>query len=187
MATSFLNLSSGYGGQCLKWVRLAFGIRAKYGTAWQAWNGAEFRFGDEAPANVPVFFKPSSNGFGHVAYGLGGGRVRTTNSATNKIYNTTIASLASSWRQPYVGWTADLNGVLVDGTQVTATLSRGAKGRQVRFLQIRLRRSGHYGGAIDDSFGPQTDSAVRAFQTSRGLSADGSVGPKTRQRLNDLR
>lgn len=186
MPTSTLNLSSGYGGKCLQWVRLALGILAKYSTAWQAWNGATFRFTDTPPANVPVFFRPSSNGYGHVAYSLGGGRIRTTNSATGRIYNTTIAALAAAWGQAYVGWTADLNGVLVEGSRLTDTMKRGATGLQVRLLQVRLRRAG-YSLVVDGSFGPATDAAVRAYQGAHGLSKDGSVGPATRGSLNAIR
>jgi peptidoglycan hydrolase-like protein with peptidoglycan-binding domain len=34
-------------------------------------------------------------------------------------------------------------------------------------------------GPIDGSFGPRTESAVRAYQTQQGLTADGIVGDRT--------
>jgi peptidoglycan hydrolase-like protein with peptidoglycan-binding domain len=48
----------------------------------------------------------------------------------------------------------------------------------VRPLQQLLRARGHT-VAVDGIFGPQTESAVRAFQQSKGLAADGIVGPQT--------
>ena len=52
----------------------------------------------------------------------------------------------------------------------------------VRPLQQLLRARGQT-VAVDGSFGPQTEAAVRAFQGSRGLAADGIVGPQTWSRL----
>src|ERR1039458_7103798 len=53
-------------------------------------------------------------------------------------------------------------------------LSAGSEGRQVELLQRAL-------GAIkvDGIFGPETEAAVRAFQTGRSLTVDGVVGPTT--------
>jgi peptidoglycan hydrolase-like protein with peptidoglycan-binding domain len=48
----------------------------------------------------------------------------------------------------------------------------------VRPLQQLLRARGH-AVAVDGVFGPQTETAVKAFQQSRGLTADGIVGPQT--------
>jgi peptidoglycan hydrolase-like protein with peptidoglycan-binding domain len=52
----------------------------------------------------------------------------------------------------------------------------------VRPLQQLLRARGH-AIAVDGSFGPQTESAVKSFQQSRGLAADGIVGPQTWAKL----
>src|ERR1700716_2398004 len=55
-------------------------------------------------------------------------------------------------------------------TEHIIVLSSGAEGRQVKLLQQAL-------GAvhIDGVFGSETEEAVRSFQTSRGLAADGVV------------
>jgi peptidoglycan hydrolase-like protein with peptidoglycan-binding domain len=52
----------------------------------------------------------------------------------------------------------------------------------VRPLQQLLRARNHP-VAVDGSFGPQTESAVEAFQQSKGLTADGIVGPNTWPKL----
>ncbi len=48
----------------------------------------------------------------------------------------------------------------------------------VRTLEHLLRARGQ-AVQVDGVFGPQTAAAVRAFQQSKGLPADGIVGPKT--------
>jgi peptidoglycan hydrolase-like protein with peptidoglycan-binding domain len=59
-------------------------------------------------------------------------------------------------------------------TEHVIVLSSGSEGRHVKLLQQAL-------GAIhvDGVYGPETEEAVRTFQTSRGLSVDGVVGPQT--------
>ncbi|CAN5156308.1 hypothetical protein BH18ACT4_BH18ACT4_13610 [soil metagenome] len=49
----------------------------------------------------------------------------------------------------------------------------------IRSLQYLLRQHGHPQVTVDGIFGPITDSAVRAFQQSRGLLVDGIVGNQT--------
>ncbi|EFL41934.1 peptidoglycan recognition protein family protein, partial [Streptomyces griseoflavus] len=68
-----------------------------------------------------------------------------------------------------------------DGISFTSypTLKRGATGEHVRALQTLLKAQSFDPGTVDGSFGPATESAVKAFQASRKLVADGSVGPKT--------
>ena len=51
-------------------------------------------------------------------------------------------------------------------------------GHPVETLQYLLRHHGH-DLVVDGDFGPDTEAAVHAFQTSEGLTVDGIVGPQT--------
>ena len=64
-------------------------------------------------------------------------------------------------------------------------LSRGAKGDQVKAMQIlllgygyKMTNNGRTYGA-DGDFGGATENAVKAYQADNGLDADGICGPKT--------
>jgi murein L,D-transpeptidase YcbB/YkuD len=60
------------------------------------------------------------------------------------------------------------------------TIRRGDKGPEVRLCQNLLVENGiKVRGGSDGIFGKHTEAAVRAFQTARGLKADGVVGSKT--------
>ncbi|MCL1804015.1 MAG: spore cortex-lytic enzyme, partial [Eubacteriaceae bacterium] len=49
----------------------------------------------------------------------------------------------------------------------------------VRKVQTRLKSWGYYFGAVDGSFGPLTEQAVRYFQQKNGLKVDGIIGKAT--------
>jgi peptidoglycan hydrolase-like protein with peptidoglycan-binding domain len=55
---------------------------------------------------------------------------------------------------------------------------RGDQQHPVQTLQYLLRARGHT-VTVDGIFGPNTESAVRAFQQEKNLSDDGIVGPNT--------
>ncbi|MER8236627.1 peptidoglycan-binding domain-containing protein [Streptomyces sp. NPDC094049] len=65
----------------------------------------------------------------------------------------------------------------------------GATGDCVRGLQELVSRYGltaweQSGGPfVDGQFGARTDSAIRRFQSNRGLVSDGIVGPRTWEKL----
>lgn len=64
-----------------------------------------------------------------------------------------------------------------------AVLRPGASGEQVKELQRQLRETYYYNGKIDGVYGSSVTSAVREFQQSAGLKADGKAGPATREAL----
>jgi len=53
---------------------------------------------------------------------------------------------------------------------------QGSTGEDVKTVQYLVTAQGHPTG-VDGDFGPATKDAVQAFQSSRGLVADGVVGP----------
>ena len=55
----------------------------------------------------------------------------------------------------------------------------GSSGPEVERLQQHLRERGFDSGDVNGQFGPGTDTALRAFQQSVGLPADGLAGPNT--------
>ena len=54
----------------------------------------------------------------------------------------------------------------------------GSNGHPIKSLQYLLRARGQ-NVAVDGEFGPNTTAAVKTFQASHGLAADGIVGPQT--------
>jgi len=57
-------------------------------------------------------------------------------------------------------------------------LQNGSQGHPVKTLQYLTRARGHH-LAVDGVFGPATEAAVKAFQTSKGLAPVGIVSPQT--------
>ncbi|GIU94720.1 MAG: hypothetical protein KatS3mg012_1177 [Gaiellaceae bacterium] len=63
-------------------------------------------------------------------------------------------------------------------------LAVGAVGWDVAVLEFRLRRFGLPAPAVDGRFTAATATALRRFQRSRGLVADGIAGPRTYRALS---
>ena len=64
-------------------------------------------------------------------------------------------------------------------------LGTGNTGPEVTALQKQLAELGLPVGEVDGKFGAQTEGAVKAFQATKGIKADGVVGPETRAALKD--
>ena len=66
------------------------------------------------------------------------------------------------------------------------TLKLGMKGSEVKAVQKRLKALGYLtsNAQVNGYYGEATEDAVEEFQRRNGLSADGTVGPKTLEKLN---
>lgn len=96
--------------------------------------------------------------------------------ATEEATNNLFAFLANLPIVQEVNPNNEFFRALADAT--TQVLRQGSTGGAVKILQAGL--NGKYSPLIADGvFGPATDRAVRGFQTSRGLVADGIVGQLT--------
>ncbi|AOH55112.1 hypothetical protein ABE28_012200 [Peribacillus muralis] len=104
-----------------------------------------------------------------------------------KVRMNTVVLFASS-NKPFASIAAQ-NGYKVSGPEsvpVQATLStlkKGSSGPQVVELQKRLTKLGFNTKGIDGEFGKNTEVAVKTFQKTKKLTADGVVGPKTKKAL----
>ena len=61
-------------------------------------------------------------------------------------------------------------------------VQNGSQGHPIRTLQFLLRARGH-NLTVDGMFGPATEAAVKAFQTSKGMTADGIMSAQTWSRV----
>lgn len=177
------SISTGYGGLCLRFVRICYDIPAKYASARSAWDNAKKKHKGSSlagvPVGVPLFLDSRASRYGHVAVYLGNGYMRTTNSSTGRIHTQAVSAwVAAGWT--VLGWTEDLNGVAIPGIAVTSsetyqprtlpTLRRGASGSWVKMWQAVI------GAKVDGDFGPDTLAKTKAWQNNHGLKGDGVVG-----------
>ena len=69
--------------------------------------------------------------------------------------------------------------LLVQTFGSAASWKKGMSGETVTKIQERLSQWGYYSGDIDGIYGSRTEKAVKKFQKSNGLTADGIAGPAT--------
>lgn len=120
---------------------------------------------------------------------------RSANQNANQEYNlwqggTALPQATSDWDNwgqetatPSVGPVSTVAPVPTVSAQPTATAStsvrRGDSGETVTYIQQRLKTLGYYTGTVDGEFGAGTENAVKAFQSTNGLTSDGVVGTRT--------
>ena len=63
--------------------------------------------------------------------------------------------------------------------EAQAAYKRGSYGSTVRQIQEKLSAWGYYSGDIDGIYGSRTEEAVKKFQRTNGLAADGIAGSAT--------
>lgn len=68
-------------------------------------------------------------------------------------------------------------------TSALAVSRIGSTGQEVSNIQSRLKQWGYYNGSVDGIYGQKTADAVKSFQRSNGLTADGIAGSATLEKI----
>jgi peptidoglycan hydrolase-like protein with peptidoglycan-binding domain len=62
-------------------------------------------------------------------------------------------------------------------------IKKGLSGTDCKSWQRLLADRGYSPGAIDGDFGPNSEAALKKFQSAKGLTADGVLGAQSGERL----
>lgn len=62
----------------------------------------------------------------------------------------------------------------------------GHQGLHISTMQKTMQDMGHYGGAVDGSWGPKTQKSVAGFQKFMGLPETGKYDTQTHQAVSEL-
>ena len=159
----------------------------------QAWNSQRYIYG--APISVGFAFKrPYEGGHGNQSQHSAGTAFdvgqRLTNAQRTVLRNSAKNSGVWTYVEP-----ASLSPTWVHfdrrfGTPACSSggyplIRRGSRGNYVCIAQDDLNTLGYKTGGLDGVFGAQTESAVRRYQTSRGLTSDGIIGCNTWRSLQE--
>lgn len=141
---------------CLQFVRSALGLPGGIANAGLAWDRAtrKHRTSNPAdiPAGVPVFWElPSVED--HVALSIGGGLCISTDARRRGAADVVaIDSITRGWNAQLLGWTEDLNGVLIwtapapparkPTVNITRALTAKTRGARRRALERVAERGG---------------------------------------------
>lgn len=118
-------------GTCQLWTRTVIGVDsagdqdgdgdADAVDGWKSEPRRARHVGDRTvPKGYPVAFGGGSNGFGHRAISLGGGKIRSTDMSDDgstwhagNVGTTTIAQIEQSMGVSYLGWSETMSGVKI--------------------------------------------------------------------------
>ena len=195
-AQAFIESNKGNSGLTQKANNL-FGIKGKYnGQSIKMWtteyiNGvavrvlADFRAYPswlESIADHSALFnrlKRYENLRGLKDYTLACQYVQKDGYATSPTYANTLLNTINKYKL-YL-WDAEITGESQGSAkpQTLPTLKIGSKGEYVLAWQIFLNQNGFPCGLEDGIFGKNTENAVKIWQESHGLDADGIIGKQT--------
>lgn len=107
-------------GYCLQVCRTWAGIPSQHRTAAIAWQYAvNKQYNRNVPRGAFAFWTGGSSGYGHIAVGLGGGLIRSTDAGGAGIVATrTLDWFGDHWpSMHYAGWADNVNGYTVPGVK----------------------------------------------------------------------
>lgn len=159
----------------------------------QAWNSQRYIYG--APIKVGFAFKrPYEGGHGSQSQHYAGTDFDVGQGLTNAQRRVLRSSAQNSGVWTYVE-PASLSPTWVHfdrrfGSPACSSggfplIRRGSRGNYVCIAQDDLNTLGYRTGGLDGVFGEQTYNAVKRYQSSRGLSADGIIGCNTWRSLQE--
>jgi hypothetical protein len=105
-------------GYCLAWSRQQADIPARYPDAATAWAHATGKRRNDRtpPAGAAVYWTGGSEGYGHVAISVGGGRVRSSDAGgAGRVSTVPVEWVARTWGLKYAGWADSINGYTIPG------------------------------------------------------------------------
>lgn len=113
----------------------------------------------------------------HIGWYIGGGMVEEEKGTQSGC----VLSPLATWDEYGELKDADYTGEIYETFNILPldTITKGAKGEMVKYLQRALAEAGYDVGKIDGIFGSETLSAVRAFQSDHNLTPDGKAGKLT--------
>lgn len=105
-------------GYCLQWVRSCFDVGSHFASATDAWEGADRKHpterGSAVPRGAPCYWTGGSQGYGHIALGVGKGYCLSTDAGgAGHVAKVKIDVLTSRWGLNFRGWAEDVNEVQV--------------------------------------------------------------------------
>ncbi len=161
--------------------------------AMQSWNSQRYLYGAPIPVGY-AFKRPWEGGhsnqsqhYAGVAFDVG---QRLSNSQRNRIRNVAVSSGVWSYVEP-ASFTPTWvhfdkrRGTPACGGSGYPLIKEGNRGVYVLIAQDDLNTLGYTTGGLDGIFGSKTKEAVRRYQQSRGLSADGIIGCNTWRSLQE--
>ena len=125
---------------------------------------------------------------GHVGVYIGDGYVVEARGHNYGVVKTKLSARAwKTWgKHPLIDYGSGTSTTPVNTTNKTvkeltgvSNIKNGDKDRGVQAYQAILVRLGYDTGGVDGIFGSKTYAAVKAYQQSKGLSADGIIGVNT--------
>ena len=108
--------------------------------------------------------------------------------AANKLIEGDLLNKAGSHIVMFAGTNVSVASNISAGASTsvsTSTLRKGSRGDEVKTLQQNLNAVMNAGLTTDGVFGTNTYNALKSFQMSHGLAADGIYGPASRAKMGE--